>query len=290
MVSPLYPFVGRYLDVGGCRMHYVEEGGGPPVVLLHGNPTWSFFYRDLIPVLAKSHRVVAPDHVGCGLSDKPAADRYPYNLERRVEDVGKLIDAVAPGQRVSLVVHDWGGMIGCAWAVRNPDRIERLVVMNTAAFPLPAGKRLPRSLWLGRNRLLGPPLVRGFNAFCRGAARWCVVRKPLDPAVRDMYMAPYDSWSNRVAVHRFVRTIPLQPGESGFDIVAATDAGLPKLAHKPLFIGWGLRDFVFDADFLAGWRSRFPRAEVFALEDAGHYLLEDAGGEVIPRIAEFLAR
>lgn len=289
MVSRLYPFVGHYLDAGGCRMHYVDQGSGPLVVLLHGNPTWSFFYRDLIPELAKTHRVVAPDHVGCGLSDKPSADRYPYSLDRRIEDIDRLIDSVAPNGQVSLVVHDWGGMIGFAWAARNPERVARLVVMNTAAFPLPAGKRLPRSLWLGRS-VVGPALVRGLNAFCRGAARWCVVRRPLPREVRDMYLAPYDSWANRIAVDRFVRTIPLTPGEPGFDIVRETEKGLAGLAEKPMFIGWGLRDFVFDVDFLAGWRQRFPHAEVFALEDAGHYLLEDAGVEVIPRVVEFLNR
>ena len=288
MVSPLYPFTGHYLDLGDARMHYLDEGSGPPVFLLHGNPTWSYFYRNLVPVLSPHRRVIAPDHVGCGRSDKPRLGHYPYSLARRVADLGRLIDTLCPNERVSLVVHDWGGMIGFAWATANPDRVDRLVVMNTAAFRLPAGKRLPWSLRLGRSRLVGPALNRGLNAFCRGAARYCVVRKPLDRATRQKFLEPYDSWEHRVAVDQFVRTIPLEDGDAGYDIVKQTESRLPVLADKPMLLAWGLRDFVFDGEFLAEWRRHFPRADVAALADAGHYLLEDAGDELIPRIARFL--
>jgi haloalkane dehalogenase len=133
-------------------------------------------------------------------------------------------------------------------------------------------------------------LVRGFNLFCRAAARWCAVRRPLSPAVRRMYLAPYDSWANRVAVLKFVQTIPLTPYDPGYDVVAATEERLPRLADKPCLICWGMRDFVFDEAFLAEWRSRFPKAEVHRYEDAGHYILEDAGEEVGLRVEEFLAR
>ncbi len=290
MVSSLYPFTGRYLDLGDARMHYLDEGSGPPVFLLHGNPTWSFFYRDLVTNLRGRFRAVAPDHIGCGLSDKPAISRYPYSLSRRVADLGRLIDEVVPTGKVSLVVHDWGGMIGFAWATAHPERVDRLVVMNTAAFRLPSSKSLPWSLRLGRSRLTGPPLIRGLNAFCRGAARWCVVRRPLSDEVRRMYLAPYDSWKNRVAVDQFVRTIPLEPSDDGFDIITQTESRLPLLQGRPMMLAWGRQDFVFDDAFLAGWRERFPAAEVIALQDAGHYLLEDAGDELIPRISEFLSR
>ncbi|MFL5327832.1 MAG: alpha/beta fold hydrolase [Gemmataceae bacterium] len=270
-------------------MHYLEAGTGSPVFLLHGNPTWSYFYRNLIPALANDHRVIAPDHVGCGLSDKPPLSQYPYSLERRVADIGRLIDEIVPTGRVSLVVHDWGGMIGFAWATANPDRVDRLVAMNTAAFPLPAGKKLPWSLRLGRNRLTGPLLNRGLNAFCRGAARYCVVRKPMDAETRRMFLAPYDSWAHRIAVDQFVRTIPLSANDSGFDIVRRTEANLQTLADRPMLLAWGLNDFVFDRDYLTQWRRHFPNAEVAAIDDAGHYLLEDAGDELIPRISQFLA-
>ncbi len=149
-MSGLYPFTPHYIEIGGRsaatgassgaghRMHYVDEGQGDPVLMVHGNPSWSFYYRDLISALRASHRVIAPDHIGCGRSDKPNDDRYDYTLSTRVADLGTLIDSLDL-RAITLVVHDWGGMIGMAWAVQNRDRIARLVVMNSAAFPLPLG-------------------------------------------------------------------------------------------------------------------------------------------------------
>lgn len=287
----LYPFTGHFFDAGGgVRMHYLDEGHGPPVVMVHGNPTWSFYFRDLVTRLRDRYRCIVPDHVGCGLSDKPPASRYPYSLERRVADLTALLDHLNLDRDVTLVVHDWGGMIGTAWAARFPDRVKRLVVLNTAAFPLPKSKRLPLSLWVARNTTLGAVLVRGFNLFCRAAAKWCAVRRPLSPAVRRMYLAPYDSWANRVAVLKFVQTIPLTGHDPGYAVVADTEARLPRLVDKPVLICWGMRDFVFDEAFLDEWRAKFPKAEVHRYEDAGHYILEDAGEEVGLRIEEFLAR
>jgi haloalkane dehalogenase len=286
----LYPFAGHFFDAGGARLHYLDEGRGPPVVMVHGNPTWSFYYRDLVLRLRGRYRCIVPDHVGCGLSDKPDESRYPYTLDRRVQDLTALLDHLRLDRDVTLVLHDWGGMIGSAWATRFPERVKRLVVLNAAAFPLPAGKRLPLSLWVGRNTALGGVLIRGLNLFCRLAAEWCVVRRPLPPAVRRMYLAPYDSWANRVAVLRFVQTIPLKPGDPGYDIVAATERGLAQLRDRPVLICWGMRDFVFDHHFLTEWERHFPAAEVHRYEDAGHYILEDAGDEVGMRVEEFLER
>jgi pimeloyl-ACP methyl ester carboxylesterase len=287
----LYPFVGHSFDTGGgVRMHYLDEGHGPPVVMVHGNPTWSFYYRDLVRRLRDRYRCIVPDHVGCGLSDKPPADRYPYSLERRVADLAGLLDSLRLDDDVTLVVHDWGGMIGTAWATRFPERVKRLVVLNTAAFHLPAGKRLPLSLWIGRNTTLGAMLIRGLNLFCRAAAKWCAVRRPLPPAVRRMYLAPYDSWAHRIAVLRFVQTIPLKPGDPGYDVVSAVEGRLPLLRDKPVLICWGMKDFVFDEDFLAQWERHFPAAEVHRYADAGHYVLEDAGEEVGLRLEDFLRR
>src|SRR5947207_7725543 len=208
----LYPFTGHFLDVGsGVRLHYLDEGHGPPVVMVHGNPTWSFYYRNLVLRLRGRYRCVVPDHVGCGLSDKPSEAQYPYSLERRIADLAALLDHLKLERDVTLVMHDWGGMIGTAWATRFPERVKRLVVLNTAAFHLPKSKRLPLSLRVGRNTVLGALLIRGLNLFCRAAARWCVTRRPLPPDVRRMYLAPYDSWAHRVAVLKFVQTIPLVP-------------------------------------------------------------------------------
>jgi haloalkane dehalogenase len=286
----LYPFEGKYLPLhGGVRLHYLDEGRGEAVVMLHGNPTWSFYYRRLVAELRGSYRCIAPDHIGCGLSDKPGDDHYAYTLRRRVDDLEALLDHLRLDAGLTLVLHDWGGMIGMAYAHRHPERISRLVVLNTAAFRMPAGQRLPRSLWLCRNTPAGPLLVRGLNAFCRGAAHFCT-RRPLPPAVRAAYLAPYDSWRHRIAILRFVQDIPLSPGDPAYGLVAEVEAGLYGFTDVPMLICWGLRDFVFDQPFLDEWRRRFPAAEVRTFPEAGHYVLEDAGEEIGPLVSDFLYR
>lgn len=286
----LYPFQGAHLDVRGVSLHYVDEGRGDPVVLVHGNPTWSFFYRNLIPVLSREHRVIAPDHVGCGLSEKPPRHRYPYTLARRVEDLDQLLLHLGVERRVTLILHDWGGMIGLAWAALRPASVERVILLNTAGFRLPPGKSVPWELRLARTPVLGALLVRGLNLFARGAARSCVVRRPLSPEIRRGYLAPYGSYSERVAVHRFVEDIPLDPRHESFPVVERVERFLERLQDLPVLIAWGARDFVFDDAFLAEWRRRLPRAEVHRFADAGHYILEDAFDEVLPLIQGFLAR
>lgn len=288
-MNPLYPFQSRYLDLGGVRMHYLDEGAGPPVVMLHGNPTWSFFYRNLVLGLRDRMRCIVPDQVGCGLSDKPPPSRYPYSMERRVDDLGRILEHASIGEPFTMVVHDWGGMIGLAWAVRHPERIRRLVILNTAAFHPPAGKALPWQLRLVRRPVFGPLLVQGFNAFCRGAARRCVVRRPLPPDVRAMYLMPYDSWGNRIAVLKFVQTIPFDRDDPGYSILTSVEKGLEELRDVPMLICWGMRDFVFDKDYLNEWTRRFPQAEVVRFDDAGHYVLDDAGDEILARVRKFLA-
>jgi haloalkane dehalogenase len=270
-------------------MHYVDEGprDAPPVLMLHGNPTWSFYWRRLIEALSPTHRVIAPDHVGCGKSDKPDDARYPYRLARRIDDVERLVETLEL-RDVTLVVHDWGGMIGMGWADRHPELVRRLVLLNTAAFGLPPRKRMPASLWLARNTSLGAVLVRGFNAFARGATRLCVTRRPLPAEVREALIAPYDSWDSRRAVLRFVQDIPLQPGDPSWDILTGVGDRLGQFDALPVLICWGERDFVFDEHFLRVWERELPSAKVHRFADAGHYVLEDAGEEIERLVLEFM--
>ena len=288
-IRGLYPFESRYFDRDGVRMHYLDEGSGAPVVMVHGNPTWSFYYRGLVAALRDGYRCIVPDHVGCGLSDKPGDGAYEYVMERRVDDLAALLAHLGVEENVTLVLHDWGGMIGAAWALRRPERIGRLVVLNTAAFLMPAGKRLPWRLRAIRRGPLGPILVRGLNGFARGAAWMAAVRR-LPPEVRAAYTAPYDSWANRIATLRFVQDIPLGPGDRSYAAARSVDENLCRLAGVPVLICWGERDFVFDRDYLAQWRRRFPNAEAHSFADAGHYVLEDAGERVVPLVVAFLAR
>jgi haloalkane dehalogenase len=280
--------VDRYLDREGLKYHFIDEGQGDPVVFVHGNPTWSFYWRELVKTLRDGHRCVAMDHVGCGLSDKPGDERYEYTLERRTADLGALVDHLGL-EKVSLVLHDWGGMIGLAWAVAHPERVKKLVLLNTSGFRLPATKPLPFTLKLVRTAPIGALVVRGFNAFSGLATRMAAM-KPLDPLVREGLVAPYDSWHNRIATLRFVQDIPLGEGDRAWNAVRRVEDGLASLAHVPTFVGWGEKDFVFDGHFLAEWRRRLPNAEYHTFPEAGHYVLEDAREELVPLIKGFLER
>ncbi len=284
----LYPFESHFLDLEGVGLHYLDEGSGPPVLCVHGNPSWSFYYRGVVNELSRDHRVIVPDHVGCGLSDKPGDDRYEYTLERRVADLEALVDSLGISEGLTLIVHDWGGMIGMGLAHRRPGLVVRIVALNTAAFPLPASKRFPWPLWLVRDTPVGAFLVQRFNAFSRGAARWCVTRGPMDPKVRQGLVAPYEPPDARIATLRFVQDIPLGPGDRAWELLKAVEDGLWRYGDTPVLLCWGMKDFVFDHHFLDTFVGHWPHAEVLRLDDAGHYVLEDAPGEVVPRIRAFL--
>ena len=285
----LYPFDSHYLDLNGLGYHYLDEGSGHPVLMVHGNPTWSFYYRNLALALRDTHRVIVPDHMGCGLSAKPTDDQYSYTLEQRVDDLDALVSHLNLQEPLTLVLHDWGGMIGMAWASRHPDKVARIVLLNTGAFHLPETKPLPWQLWLVRNTSVGALLVRGMNAFSAGATRMACTRKTLDKKVRAAYTAPYNSWHNRIATLRFVQDIPLEPGDVGYDLITNVQDNLSQFDSKPIMICWGDKDFVFDHHFLTEWQKHLPNAQVHRFADCGHYILEDADEEVITLVQEFLS-
>lgn len=202
-LEPHYPFKSHFLEIDGHRMHYVDEGTGPVVVMLHGNPTWSFYYRHLISGLSDRFRVIAPDHIGCGLSEKPRV--YPYTLATHIDNVDRLLEHLEVSD-VTLAVHDWGGAIGFGWAMRRPQRVKRFVVFNTAAF---LEGRTPLRIRLCGWPIVGEVLVRGFNAFARSALHMASkVPGRMTPEIRRGYLMPYDSYGHRVAILRFVRDIP----------------------------------------------------------------------------------
>ena len=243
--------------------------------MIHGNPTWSFYFRYLIRKLSPQYRVIAVDHTGCGLSDKPGINRYDYRLKSRVDDLETLLAELEINHKISLVVHDWGGMIGMAYALRNFDKIGRIVILNTAAFLPPEHKKLPLRLWLIRNvNLFSVIAVQGFNLFAY-AALFMASRKGLSREVKKGLIAPYNCWSNRIATLKFVQDIPVCKNDQSYSLVKTVDKNLYKLGNIPMLICWGMHDFVFDGSYLAEWRRRFPDAEVHIFKNAGHYLLED---------------
>jgi len=286
-VAGLYPFQPRFVRHGTVWQHYVDEAprgaedADHAVLCLHGNPTWSFAWRRLVLGLRATHRVIAPDHVGCGLSDKPRP--YAYTLEQHVENLERLVDA-AGLRRVTLVLHDWGGAIGMGFARRHPERIARLVVTNTAAF---RSARIPLRIALCRVPVLGRIAVQGMNAFAR-AATFMAVETPLPPEVKRGYLLPYDGFHARIATHRFVADIPLAPGHPSWDELVAIEAALPSFADRPAAILWGDRDWCFTPAFRERWRVFLPGARVRVFPAAGHYVMEDAGDELVACVVGFL--
>lgn len=285
----LYPFDGRTFDRNGLAYHYLDEGVGPPVVMVHGNPTWSFYYRDLIQALRGHYRVLAPDHIGCGYSDKPTDDRYHYTLSERIADLEAFLEHLDLEEKVTLVAHDWGGMIAMGWAARHPERVARIVLMNTAAFHLPDDMKMPATLAFVRNTKLATFMVRHFNLFSRGAT-WMAPARRLPKAVRDAYCAPYDSPDHRLATLRFVQDIPLAPGDPAYDTVSEVEKGLELFEKTPTLLLWGEKDFVFKPQVLDIFERLWPHAEAHRFPNAGHYVLEDAAAEIPPLVLDFLTR
>lgn len=285
-----YPFVGRFLDRDGIGMHYLDEGQGDALVLLHGNPTWSFYYRKLVLGLRGKCRLIVPDHIGCGLSDKPDDARYSHTLQKRVEDLDALIAHAKLPEKITLVMHDWGGMIGMAWAVRNPHRIGRLVLLNTAAFHLPPTKKLPPSLWLCRKTALDTLLIRKTGLFVRLVTRWGVRSRSLLPVERDAYLAPGSANAIRLAQLRFVQDIPLSEEHPAYALVSDVQSRLTQFQKTPTLICWGDQDWVFDQHFLDEWKRLLPQAEVHQFPDAGHLVLEDKPQEIQTLMQKFFAR
>lgn len=282
-----YPFEPKRIALpSGATMSYLDEGDAslPAMVFVHGNPTWSFYWRKLVQHFSPTHRCVAMDHIGCGLSEKP--QDYPYTLAQRIADAEYLVKTLGL-KDITLVVHDWGGAIGFGVAGKNPDLFREFVVFNTAAF---LSKRIPFSIDICRIPVFGAVAVRGFNAFAEVAQfRAIHDRARLAGPVRAGYLAPYDSWANRVAIHRFVEDIPMQPNHPTYATLKAVEDGLAQFTGRPMLIVWGEEDFCFDPSFREEWQRRFPDAEVHALSDASHYVVEDAIDRIIPWMDTFLA-
>ncbi len=283
-VYPDYPFSSHYLQLDCGRMHYIDEGTGPVIVMVHGNPTWSYYFRHLITALRVNHRVIALDHIGCGLSDKP--QHYSYCLVQHIENLENLLTHLHI-DRFSLVVHDWGGAIGMGSAVNRIDSIDKIVVMNTAAF---RSSRIPLRIRLCRLPVVGEIIVRLFNGFA-WPAQFMAVKKKLAGDVAKAYLAPYNNWHNRVAVYNFVRDIPLDPRHQSYATLVDLESKLPLLRAQgiPLLIAWGGGDFCFNDLFFAEWRKRFPEAEHHYFADGGHYVLEDKLGEIVPLVKSFFS-
>jgi pimeloyl-ACP methyl ester carboxylesterase len=286
----LYPFKSHYLDINGLPYHYLDEGRGEPIIMVHGNPTWSFYFRNLVLALRDRYRVIVPDHIGCGLSAKPDESQYSFRLHERVSDLKTLIDHLALTKPVTLILHDWGGMIGLAWCADHQQHVKRLVITNTAGFFPPGQKSIPWRLKLIRKP--NPVMtwcVLKLNLFAR-AAIYMAPRHRLAADVKAGLLAPYHHPRHRLATLKFVQDIPLSPHDPGGELVDRVSRRLERICSCPTLVLWGSHDFVFDLDYYNTWRKRLPWAQAYCYADAGHYLFEDAPRRTIERIKDFLRK
>ncbi|MCL1846676.1 MAG: alpha/beta fold hydrolase [Coriobacteriia bacterium] len=274
MVEPV-----NYLNIDGMRMHYIDQGVGDAVLLLHGNPSWSFFYRNLINSLSKTNRVIAPDHIGMGFSDKPQdAD---YHLAFHIENIERLVEHLRL-KDIILVVHDWGGPIGFGYVVKHSEKIKKIVVLNSSAF---FDAKIPRRISVCRG-VLGRFLVRRLNLFAQAATRMTTTTK-LTKEVRQAYLLPYGSYDERIGIDSFLQDIPLEQGHRTRALLDSIESRLPDI-KADLLILWGKQDFCFTEHFFDRWKEYFPHAKTRLFENAGHYILEDVFEDALREIEEFI--
>jgi cis-3-alkyl-4-acyloxetan-2-one decarboxylase len=276
----LYPFEPKKFATAAGEMSFLDEGprSDEAVVMVHGNPTWSFFYRDVVLALRDRMRCIVPDHIGCGLSDKP--QQWDYTLPNHIANLRALLDSLAL-KRIHLVVHDWGGPIGLGSLLPQSERLGRVVILNTAAF---ADTVVPWRIRLCRAPLLGELIVRGGNGFA-WPATWMAVSKPLPAHVKRGFLFPYDSWANRIATHRFVVDIPSGKGTASDHALAEIEKRLSVLRDRDVSVLWGAEDFCFNRHYFGRWTGILPDARHQLLEGVGHYVLEDGGDPVVESVA-----
>jgi len=289
-----WPYAPRYFDHPDGRLHYVDEGprDAPPVVMVHGNPTWGYLYRRFIEaVTGAGYRAVVMDHLGFGRSDKP--DRAElYEVPRHADRCDALLESLDL-RDATIVVQDWGGPIGLAWAARHAERVRSLVILNTFCHRPPGKVAMPLPLKLFRTPGVGEVMVKGFHAFVRLFlfGQGTVHSDRLGPNERAAYLAPHPTWASRTPILVFPREIPADSTGRVADFTAGVhDRLVPAFREKPVLIAWPMKDTAFGADILEDlWLPDFPHAEVIRVEDAGHYIQEDAHEIVIPQLLDFLA-
>jgi len=285
----LYPFASHTLDLSGSAYHYVDESPNiaadqaHTLLFVHGNPTWSFHWRQLLLANRGQFRCIAPDHLGCGLSD---LQPRPLQLSDHIDNLVALIEKLDL-HRITLVAQDWGGSIGLGAVLRVQERFERIAFFNTGAFP---PWFIPWRIRICRWPVVGRLALQGGNAFSRAALRMTLSRKRrLDPVVEQAYLAPYFDWQSRAAVAQFVKDIPLSDKHPTWQTLVEIEQGLSQLAELPQLLVWGMQDWCFTPACLDKFVESWPEAEVHRLPDVGHWVVEDAPEESQQLLAGWLA-
>lgn len=290
-----WPYAPRWFEHPDGRMHYIDEGprDGRPIVMVHGNPTWAFLYRRFIAAaVLEGYRVIAMDHLGFGRSDKPPKPDL-YRVPRHGARCAALLDSLDL-RDATFLVQDWGGPIGLNWPSLNPERVRSLAILNTIAHRPPDVVALPLPLKLFRTPGIGEVMVKGLHAFVKMFLFKAGLAHPerLTATDKAAYLAPHPNWSSRTGVLVFPREIPSGPTGPVSDYMAEINARLvPAFKDKPVFIAWPMKDVAFGPEILETlWLKDFPEAELLRIDDAGHYIQEDAHERVIPAFLRFLKR
>lgn len=281
-----FPFAAHYHSIEGVDMHFVDEGSGEPVVMVHGDPTWGYLYRNFIPFLSQRRRCVVPDQMGMGKSANPQ-ERSLYRLQQHRANLETLLLHLDLHD-ITLVLHDWGGPVGLGVATRHPERIKRLVLMNTWAFaPWPGGP-FPRLLELIRSER-GEAFVLQKNGYLEPALRGTTHHtEQLTKIVMEAYRAPYPTPESRLALLCWSRDIPVQETDVSYAEMKQIEQGLPQFSRTPILLVWGMKDPVLSASVLHRWQQLYPHATTHELEDASHFLQEDAPERIVQWIEAFL--
>ena len=285
IASTLLPYTSGELAVGPQTLRYLDVGSGDQTILcVHGNPTWSFYWRQVLDRFSDRYRVVAIDHIGCGRSDKPPRDQFPYTLDAHRDNLVALIDHLEL-RDITLLAHDWGGAIGLSSLLKRKDRFKAITLLNTGAFPPPY---VPWRIAACRFPILGTAAVRGLNGFAKAAVTMAMSRNRMNADVAAGLLAPYDSWNNRVAIDAFVRDIPMSKSHPTHQTLLDLESKLPTLADLPSCLIWGMKDWCFRPDCLHRFQAAWPNATTVEIPDAGHYVIEDAPEETLDAIDRFL--
>jgi cis-3-alkyl-4-acyloxetan-2-one decarboxylase len=255
-------------------------------VLVHGDPTWGYMYREFLPELSKNHRCIVPDHMGMGKSEVPEHP-YPYRLSHHIANLEKLLLSLEL-KDITLVLHDWGGPVGMGFAVRHPALIKRLVIMNTWAFAEWPGGALPKLLQIIRSDR-GESFVLEKNGYVKRAFTGTVnYPGKVTTGVLDAYLAPFPDPGSRKALLCWTRDITFTEEDPSFGDMAHIGRSLPLFSEIPVLLIWGMRDPILPPSVLDIWRGVYPHSEVYTIEDASHFLQEDAPERVISAISRFI--